>query len=62
MKYETLNHSKFLLMYHVTFVCKYRKQILEYISEELKQVIFDISKESDFEIFEIETDNEQIHF
>jgi putative transposase len=46
MEYETRNHSKFLLMYHVIFVCKYRKQILNPISEELKQIIYDISKES----------------
>ena len=62
MKYETRNHSKFLLMYHVIFVCKYRKTILEPISEELKQIIYDISKESDFEILEMETDKDHIHF
>jgi len=49
-------------MYHVIFVCKYRKTILEPISEELKQVIYDISKESDFEILEMETDKDHIHF
>ncbi len=62
MKYDTLTHSKFLLMYHVIFVCKYRKTILEPISEELKQIIYDISKESDFEILEMETDKDHIHF
>ena len=62
MKYETRNHSKFLLMYHVIFVCKYRKTILDPISEELKQIIYDISKESDFEILEMETDKDHIHF
>ena len=62
MKYETRNHSKFLLMYHVIFVCKYRKVILEPISEELKQIRIDISKESNFEILEMETDKDHIHF
>ena len=62
MKYETKNHSKFLLMYHVIFVCKYRKKILEPISEELKQIMFEISNESDFEILEMETDKDHIHF
>jgi putative transposase len=57
------NHSKFLLMYHIIFVCKYRKKILfEPINEELKQIIFNISKESDFEILEMETDKDHIHF
>ena len=49
-------------MYHVIFVCKYRKQILNPISEELKQIIYDISKESDFKILEMETDKDHIHF
>ena len=62
MEYETRNHSKFLLMYHVIFVCKYRKQILNPISEELKQIIYDISKESDFKLLEMETDKDHIHF
>ncbi|WP_156151175.1 IS200/IS605 family transposase [Methanosarcina sp. WWM596] len=61
-KYETRNYSKFLLMYHVIFVCKYRKVILEPISEELKQIRIDISKESNFEILEMETDKDHIHF
>ena len=62
MEYETRNLSKFLLMYHVIFVCKYRKQILNPISEELKQIIYDISKESDFKLLEMETDKDHIHF
>jgi putative transposase len=62
MEYETRNHSKFLLMYHVIFVCKYRKQIHNPISEELKQIIYDISKESDFKLLEMETDKDHIHF
>ena len=49
-------------MYHVIFVCKYRKVILEPISEELKQIMIDISKESNFEIMEMETDKDHIHF
>lgn len=49
-------------MYHVIFVCKYRKVILEPISEELKQIMIDISKESNFEILEMETDKDHIHF
>lgn len=61
MDYDSKNHSKFLLMYHFIFVCKYRKKILEPISDELKQIIYDISKESDFEIIEMETDKDHIH-
>ena len=62
MKYEHKNHSKFLLMYHVIFVCKYRKKILGTINSELKQTIHDIEHESDFEILdkEITGNNEKI--
>ena len=60
--YETKNHSKFLLMYHIIFVCMYRKKILEPISGELKQIMFEISNGSDFEILEMETDKDHIHF
>lgn len=49
-------------MYHIIFVCKYRKAILETISEELKQIMIDISNESNFEIMEMETDKDHIHF
>lgn len=61
MEYEHKNHSKFLLMYHVIFVCKYRKKILEPLNAELKQIIHDIEKESDFEVLEMETDKDHIH-
>jgi putative transposase len=39
-----------------------KENILEPISEELKQIISDISKESDFVILEMETDKDHIHF
>jgi putative transposase len=48
-------------MYHIIFVCKYRKKILEPISSELKFTISDIEKESDFEVLETETDKDHIH-
>ncbi len=48
-------------MYHVIFVCKYRRRVLEPISNELKLTIADIEKESDFEILEMETDKDHIH-
>src|SRR5665648_224604 len=61
MKYESKNHSKYLLMYHVIFVCKYRRKILEPISEALKNAIIEIQKYSDFEILEMGTDKDHIH-
>ncbi|WP_292390336.1 IS200/IS605 family transposase [Methanosarcina sp. UBA5] len=61
MGYEHKNHSKYLLMYHVILVCKYRRKVLEPISNELKLTVADIEKESDFEILEMETDKDHIH-
>ena len=48
-------------MYHVIFVCKYPK-VIEPISEEIKHIMLDISKESNFEILEMETDKDHINF
>ena len=62
-EYQSKNHSKFLIKYHIIFVCKYRKQILrnKMIDEDMKQILFDISNESDFNIEVMETDKDHIH-
>lgn len=31
MKYKSKNHSKYFIMYHLIFVCKYRKKLLKNI-------------------------------
>ena len=36
-------------MYHITFVCQYRKKILEPIDQELKQIFHAIEKKADSE-------------
>ena len=61
MKYESRNHCKHLLMYHIIFVCKYRRKVLSGIDYELKDAIRLISEKSDFEILEMETDKDHIH-
>ena len=38
--YKTLNHSISLLMYHIIFVVKYRKQLLKNYDDEIKQMLF----------------------
>jgi len=48
-------------MYHVIFVCKYRKRLLEPINSDLKQIILEIEKGSNFEILEMETDKDHLH-
>ena len=61
MDYRSKNHSKFLLMYHIIFICKYRKKLLTNYSPEIKNIFLDISKDYDFEILEMESNKDHIH-
>lgn len=61
MDYTTKNHSKYLIMVHLIFVCKYRKKLLVKYGNEIKQILNDIAKEKDFEIIEMEVDKDHIH-
>ena len=59
--YRTLNHSKFLLKYHIIFVCKYRRKLLVQYGSCMKQIMLDIASTSDFSIDEMEVDEDHIH-
>lgn len=59
--YKSKNHSKFILTYHIIFVCKYRKKLLIKYGEDVKQIMYDISKRYDFVIKEMEVDKDHIH-
>ena len=59
--YKSKNHSKFILTYHIIFVCKYRKKLLTKYGEDVKQIMYDISKRYDFDIKEMEVDKDHIH-
>jgi len=61
MKYQSKGSTKFLLMYHVIFVCKYRKKALIKITPDLKVSILKIAEKSNFTILEMETDKDHIH-
>ena len=54
--YKSRNHSKFILTYHIIFVCKYRKKLLIRYGEDIKQTMYNISKRYDFTIKEMEVD------
>lgn len=60
-QYRTKNHSKFLITYHIIFVVKYRKNLLKKFGDEIKQLIFEIAKRSDFDIYEMDVDKDHIH-
>ena len=59
--YKSKNHSKFILTYHIIFTCKYRKKLLIKYGENVKQIMYDISKKYDFDIKEMEVDKDHIH-
>lgn len=59
--YKSKNHSKFILTYHIIFVCKYRKKLLIKYGEDIKQIMYDTSKRYDFDIKEMEVDKDHIH-
>jgi len=61
MEYRTLNHSKFLILFHTIFVCKYRKKLLTKLGEEIKEIFMDIAAESDFKIETLEVDQDHVH-
>lgn len=50
-EYISKNHSKFLIKYHIIFVCKYRKQLLVgAVEHDMKKIMRNISEMSDFDI------------
>ena len=59
--YKSKNHSKFILTYHIIFTCKYRKKLLIKYGEDVKQIMYDISKRYDFDIKEMEVEKDHIH-
>ena len=60
---ETTNHSKHFLKCHLIFVCKYRKKLFlnQKLSDDMKQILFDVANESDFSIESMEVDVDHIH-
>jgi hypothetical protein len=54
--YHSQNHSKYLLQVHLVFSAKYRKKILTgVLSDDLKQIMYDITNERDTIIKAMET-------
>ena len=61
MDYTSKNHSKYLLIVHLIFVTKYRKQLLFKYGDEIKIILEDVSKEKNFKIVIMEVDKDHIH-
>lgn len=61
--WNSKNRHKYLLQYHLIFVCKYRKQLLTpKISEDIKQLSYEICEKYNIKIKEMETDKDHIHY
>ena len=61
MDYTTRNHSKYCLMVHLIFVCKYRKKLLKRFGSEIKTLMYEIADDNNFGIIEMEVDKDHIH-
>ncbi len=62
-RYNHHNRRKYQLKVHIVLVTKYRKQLLRgYVSNSIKQKIFNIATTCGYEIIAMETDKGHIHF
>lgn len=61
---EIKNRHKYLLQYHIIFVCKYRKKLLmsKQISDDIKQFSYEICQKHKVIIRYMETDKGHIHY
>ena len=58
---QSKNHATFLLLYHVIFVCKYRKKLLVSYGSAVKKLFEEIAARSDFSFEALEVDQDHIH-
>lgn len=61
-RYYSKDSCKFLMQYHLIFVCKYRKKLFTgSFADDIKNIMTGISRKYDFEIKTIESDKDHIH-
>jgi REP element-mobilizing transposase RayT len=61
-KYHHASHSKYLLLAHLVFACKYRKKLLKgQLAADMKQILLGIAANSDFDIDVLESNIDHIH-
>ena len=62
--WKSKNRHKYLLQYHIIFVCKYRKKllVLKQISDDIKQLSYEICQRHKVVIKYMETDKDHIHY
>ncbi len=59
MDYDRRPHSKYLILYHIIFVTKYRRKILNII--DIVSIFRQIELVSNFKIVEIGVDTDHVH-
>ena len=62
--WKSKHRHKYLLQYHMIFVCKYRKKLLvsKEISDYIKQFSYEICTKNNIIISYMETDKDHIHY
>jgi putative transposase len=58
---ESKNHAKFLILYQLIVVCKYRKKLLNSYGDVTKALFEEIAASSDFSIEQMEVDQDHLH-
>ncbi len=61
MEYEPTAHAKYLILYHLIFVCKSRKKLLVVYGEEMKPIFEEIAATSDFSFEALEVNQDNLH-
>ena len=61
MAFQRKSHCKFLIVYHLIFVVKYRKPLLVRYGMPVKTYFQDRAAQSDFSIKELEVDRDHVH-
>lgn len=62
--YRKGNHKKYLLRYHLIFVCKYRRKLLcgNNIATDIKKLSIEIAEKHNVMIHYMEVDKDHIHY
>ena len=62
--YKSNSHSRYLLQYHLIFVCKYRKYLMcsPNIVRDVKKLSIEIATKHNVSIRYMETDKDHIHY
>lgn len=61
MESKAYSHAKTKLRYHLIFVTKYRKKILNDIREDILKIFLDVTKKYGWDIITQEIDKDHIH-